>query len=87
MNGFDDKAVCPHFHGNDERCARRFNLQRLSEVFDNCLGEFNRCAIYHELTLRGQPLERVNHDLVAARENSTRCVRRAVRVEFRRAAR
>lgn len=56
MNGLDEKSVCPFFHGNDERCARRFNLQRLPEVFEHCLGQFERCAVYIELTVRGAPI-------------------------------
>lgn len=43
--------VCPFFEGKDRRCAKRFNLQQLSDVFDQCLDAFEGCRIYQQLTV------------------------------------
>ncbi len=43
--------ICPYFEWNDVRCARRFTLQRLSEVFDHCLGEFDTCKVFHQISI------------------------------------
>ncbi|MCG8407339.1 MAG: hypothetical protein MI923_19245 [Phycisphaerales bacterium] len=51
MPGSKDKTICPFFQGNDERCARRFNLQCLSEVFGQCLDEYEYCQVYHQLSV------------------------------------
>ena len=50
MSKNNDRTVCPFFQGNDERCARRFNLQRLSDVFGQCLDAYESCPVYHQLT-------------------------------------
>lgn len=51
-----DNSVCPYFQGSDERCAKRFNLHRMAEIYDQCLGEFGRCSTYHQLRI-----DRPNH--------------------------
>lgn len=50
--------ACPFFNLNDHRCSSRFTLERMAEVFQFCLGEHRRCEVYHELTVRGQLLQR-----------------------------
>lgn len=51
MDAFEDGMVCPFFQRNDQRCARRFNLQHLSEVFKHCLGAPRGCEVHHELSI------------------------------------
>jgi hypothetical protein len=51
MQGCNHAGICPYFDSNDERCGERFNLQRMREVFDQCLGEYSDCPIYHQLTI------------------------------------
>lgn len=50
-----EQPVCPYLQGSDERCARRFTLHRMSEVFEHCLGEYDRCTIFCQLTINGSP--------------------------------
>ena len=58
MQGYNGKRNCPFFQWNDQRCAQRFNLRRLHEVFDECLGDFALCGIYRWLSARHQGRER-----------------------------
>ena len=51
MDAFEEGMVCPYFQRNDRRCARRFNLQHLSEVFEDCLGDPWGCEVFHELSI------------------------------------
>lgn len=50
MQTTHDYSICPYFEGKDRRCARRFNLQCIAEVYDECLGRFQNCGIYQDLT-------------------------------------
>jgi len=43
--------MCPHFERNDPRCAARFNLDRIRDVFEQCLGDYTSCPIYYQLTI------------------------------------
>lgn len=43
--------ICPYFEQSDARCARRFTLQRLSEVFDQCLGDYDACQVFHQISI------------------------------------
>lgn len=52
--------VCPFLERRDRRCARRFNLNRLAEIFDNCLGEYESCQTYHEIRVSPRPEEEPN---------------------------
>lgn len=58
MSEAPERRVCPYFHDNDGRCAQRFTLQRLSEVFHFCLGHPEQCVVFSELTIHGQRLQR-----------------------------
>jgi hypothetical protein len=60
--------LCPFIDDNDERCASRFTLSRLSEAFSHCLGGHRACPTYWKLhrdnphrlimpTHHGRPLE------------------------------
>ncbi|MEE8170301.1 MAG: hypothetical protein V3T70_07115 [Phycisphaerae bacterium] len=51
MPKYPKRCVCPHFQGDDARCAERFTLNRMAEVFEFCLGAHDRCSVYHELTI------------------------------------
>jgi len=51
MHSTGEYSICPFFEGKDRRCARRFNLQCISEVYDECLGRFQDCGIYQDLTI------------------------------------
>lgn len=51
MHTTSDISICPFFEGKDRRCARRFNLQCIAEVYDECLGRFQDCHIYQDLTV------------------------------------
>ena len=55
VNGPDHKTICPFFHGKDERCARRFNLQCLPQVFAQCLDDYPRCPVYDRLLCSHNP--------------------------------
>ena len=54
MNGCESAAMCPHFERNDSRCAARFNLDRIRDVFEQCLGDYTSCPIYYQLTITHQ---------------------------------
>ena len=58
MNDSPDHRACPFFQGNDQRCARRFNLQQLSDVFGQCLDDYACCPVFHQLRI-----ERCTHDV------------------------
>jgi len=47
--------VCPFFHANDMRCAQRFTLERVSEVFHYCLRDFEHCQVFHQLRIDIDP--------------------------------
>lgn len=47
-----ERAVCPFLHDNDARCAKRFTLERMSEVFEFCLSHHRECKIYYELCVK-----------------------------------
>ncbi len=51
MTHQSEHCVCPFFEGKDRRCAQRFNLQQLGDVFDQCLDAFEGCRIYQQLTV------------------------------------
>ena len=51
MNRFGDGRACPFFERGYEPCAKRFNLQRLTGVFEHCLGEYTACKVYHQITI------------------------------------
>lgn len=57
-----EHAVCPFFQDNDDRCAQRFTLERMGEVFELCLGAHRRCIVYHELCVR---IERQSRPVLA----------------------
>jgi len=58
MSEAPDRRVCPFVHDNDARCAQRFTLQRLGEVFHFCLGHPEECIVFCELTRHGQRIQR-----------------------------
>jgi len=64
MTQLPEHCVCPFFEGKDRRCAQRFNLQQLGDVFDQCLDEFEGCRIYQQLTVGAT--ESVGRDVRAA---------------------
>lgn len=51
MRDGKDRPICPFFQRKDQRCAERFNLTRLYQVFDQCLGDFNACSIHTQLAI------------------------------------
>ena len=59
MKEHPDHRVCPYFQANEPSCAARFTLERVSEVFEFCLGDHRRCCTYHELTVHGERLVRI----------------------------
>ena len=40
---------CPFIDRDDPRCAGRFRLSRIEEVFGLCLGNHHACPIYRRL--------------------------------------
>jgi hypothetical protein len=58
MHEAHDRRNCPFFHGNEARCAERFTLSRMSEVFEFCLGRHERCDIYQDLMIDEHLLNR-----------------------------
>gem|GEM_PF-1417289 len=64
MQSATDQSVCPFFEGKDRRCARRFNLQRISKVYEQCLDQYCECAIFQDLTV-GET-DRSHNDVRAA---------------------
>lgn len=64
MQSTTDQSICPFFEGKDRRCARRFNLQRIAKVYEQCLGRYAECAIFQDLTV-GET-NRVAEDVRAA---------------------
>lgn len=64
MHSTTDSSICPFFEGKDRRCARRFNLQRIAKVYEQCLGQYNTCAIFQDLTI-GET-DRPHQDVCAA---------------------
>ncbi len=58
--GYTSAQVCPFFERRDRRCARLFNLNRLAEIFDNCLGEYESCHTYHEIRVSPRPEKEPN---------------------------
>jgi len=51
VNGCESAVMCPYFEQNDPRCAARFNLDRIRDVFEQCLGDYTSCPIYFQLTI------------------------------------
>lgn len=43
------QQACPYLDYNDARCADRFRLGRLAELFEVCCGGFHGCVLYHRL--------------------------------------
>lgn len=41
--------ACPFLERRDGRCADRFKLQHLAEMFDQCLDKYEACDVYHEI--------------------------------------
>ena len=48
MSDFD--GGCPHLTKNDTRCAHRFRLPQLDQLFEVCCDRFLSCSVYHHLT-------------------------------------
>ena len=48
MSEFD--GGCPHLSKNDTRCAHRFRLPQLDELFEVCCDRFLSCSVYHHLS-------------------------------------
>ena len=51
-------GTCPHLERNDARCAARFNLDRLPDVYAQCFADYSACPIYHQLTISIEPARR-----------------------------
>ena len=52
----DFEGGCPHLTMDDRRCAHRFRLNQLDQLFEVCCDRFHSCSIYHHLTLeQGRP--------------------------------
>ena len=51
LNRCEQAAICPHFERNDARCAARFNLDRIRDVFEQCLGDYTACPVYYQLAM------------------------------------
>ena len=48
----NESRDCPYFDVNDPLCGERFTLEHMSEVFEICLGQHERCPIFQELVDR-----------------------------------
>lgn len=46
----DPDGGCPHLSRNDTRCAHRFRLPQLDQLFEVCCDRFLSCTVYHHLT-------------------------------------
>ena len=53
----DLDGSCPHLSRNDARCAHRFRLPQLDQLFEVCCDRFLSCTVYHHLTREGQASE------------------------------
>ena len=43
---------CPYLHCDDSRCASRFSLDRIDQMFEVCLGPgMAGCFVYHRLQM------------------------------------
>lgn len=73
LQGCNDKQICPFFQWNDERCAQRFNLRRLHQVFDECLSDYTGCSIYRQLVVNHREHESRPRTSVAASQSSAEC--------------
>ena len=47
MSDFD--GGCPHLSKDDARCAHRFRLPQLDQLFEVCCDRFLSCSVYHHL--------------------------------------
>lgn len=45
----DRDAGCPHLGRDDARCAYRFRLDNLEELFEICCQRFEGCALYYRI--------------------------------------
>lgn len=45
----DCEAGCPHLDRNDRRCAGRFRLDSLDELFEYCCERFEGCVLYYRI--------------------------------------
>lgn len=44
------EGSCPYLHSDDHRCASRFSLDRIDQMFEVCLGPgMAGCFVYHRL--------------------------------------
>ena len=44
------EGSCPYLHCDDSRCASRFSLDRIDQMFEVCLGPgMTGCFVYHRL--------------------------------------
>lgn len=66
MHNCTNGGVCPFFDRNDRRCAERFTLLRMAEVFDHCLGRYTECPVYHQISCPNK-IENRTHAVVIAR--------------------
>ena len=40
---------CPFLNRCDDRCSTNFSLERLSNAYDYCVGDYAACGVYREL--------------------------------------
>ena len=45
----DCETGCPHLNRSDRRCAARFRLDSLEELFEFCCERFEGCALYYRI--------------------------------------
>lgn len=51
VSGGESNRVCPFLDHNDPRCSDRFNLHQLACVFGECLGVYEGCEVFHQITI------------------------------------
>ncbi|HET6246487.1 MAG TPA: hypothetical protein VFE47_02225 [Tepidisphaeraceae bacterium] len=44
-----DQNHCPFLNRSDVRCSTNFSIERLSNTYDYCFGEYSACSVYLEL--------------------------------------
>jgi len=44
-------VACPHLEQDDPRCASRLCLGRLEQAFAVCLGAYQGCVVFQQLTI------------------------------------
>ena len=47
----DELRCCPHVDLNDPRCASRFTMGGIEDLFQYCCGGFHGCAMYHRINM------------------------------------